>query len=263
MTDLAAGEIVRVRSRQYLINLSPEIAERWKATKNVLNQGVDSIANSKQQFSESLKATASKQTGEVVDTVINTFQKVKDSVDETLQSAEQIKNTTSSALQTVVTDSVNNWLTQHPGFLRFLHLLGWAGSHPILTIVILLFAIALIWSIIKVIVRLIETASWSLLQIPVKLIWSVIKVSFVSLTKFTGFAFQSVRDSKLDNTVKNLPINSETFDNNKHQRLAQISKRLEVIQAEQQQLLAEAADLMAGENIDHSTIHSALAITEE
>jgi SLT domain-containing protein len=125
VTDLAAGEIVRVRSPQYLINLSPEITERWKATKNVLNQGVDSIANSKQQFSESLKATASKQTGEVVDTVINTFQKVKDSVDETLQSAEQIKNTTSSALQTVVTDSVNNWLTQHPGFLP--SFISWFG----------------------------------------------------------------------------------------------------------------------------------------
>ncbi|MDH6065803.1 hypothetical protein NWP26_00630 [Chrysosporum ovalisporum APH033B] len=162
-----------------------------------------------------------------------------------------------------VTNSVNNWLTQHPGFLRFFHILAWAASHPIVTIVILLFAIALIGSIIKVILRLIETASWSLLQIPVKLILSVIKVSFVSFTKFTGFALQSVKDPKLDNTLKILPINSETIDNNKHQRLAQISKRLEVIQAEQQQLLAEAADLMARENIDYSTIHSALAITEE
>jgi hypothetical protein len=36
--------------------------------------------------------------------------------------------------------------------------------------------------------------SWSILQIPLKLIWAVLKLSVVSLTKLRGSAVQAVTD---------------------------------------------------------------------
>ncbi|EAW42725.1 hypothetical protein [Nodularia spumigena] len=47
-----------------------------------------------------------------------------------------------------------------------------------------------------------------------------------------------------------LPTNPPTLDQNKHQRLAEISTRLEKIQQEQQELLQEAADIIATEKIE-------------
>jgi hypothetical protein len=40
------------------INLSEEILQRWQTAKSVVNQSVNSITNSAQQFSQSLKDTA-------------------------------------------------------------------------------------------------------------------------------------------------------------------------------------------------------------
>jgi hypothetical protein len=130
------------------------------------------------------------------------------------------------------------------------HTLGWAANHPIISLVILLFGLALIWSMVKAIMRLISTTSWLILQIPFKLIWAGIRVSFVSLTKFIGFNIQPVTDAKITNTLAVLPTNPQTIHHNKQQRLAEISNRLAIIQQEQQQLLQEAADLMATEKIN-------------
>lgn len=98
------------------------------------------------------------------------------------------------------------------------------------------------------IVRLIETASWSILQVPLKLLQALIKVSFLSLTKVGSFAVQRMTATK---TIDNLPaLLPENFQPNKQQRLAEISSRLEAIQKEQHELLQEAADLIATDTID-------------
>ncbi|YAF95356.1 MAG: hypothetical protein AB3A66_22800 [Nodularia sp. CChRGM 3473] len=218
------------------INLSAEVLQRWQTAKNVVNQTVKSITNSAQQFGQSLKETANTTTDQALDTVTTTLEQAKGSIEQTWQTA--------------VTSSVNDWLNEHPAFLRLFHILGWTAEHPIISLVILLFGIALIWSIIKVIIRLIETASWSILQIPLKLIWAVIKVIFVYLTKFKGFAVQPVTDAKTSNTLAVLPINNQSIYQKKHQRLAEISNRLEALQKEQQELLQEATDLIATENME-------------
>jgi hypothetical protein len=114
--------------------------------------------------------------------------------------------------------------------------------------VILLFAIALIWSIIKAIVRLIETASWSILQVPLKLLQALIKVSFIFLTKVGSFAVQQITATEKFDNLPALP--PESFQPNKQQRLGEISQRLEAIQKEQNELLQEAADLIATDTID-------------
>ena len=228
-------------------NLSTEVLQHWQTAKSVVNQSVNSINNSAQQFSQYLKETANTKTDQALETVTTTLEKAQDSIEQTWQTAEHIKNTTSVALQTAITSSVNDWLNQHPAFLQIFHVIDWGVNHPIISFIILLLGIALIWSMIKAIIRLIETASWSILQIPLKLIWAFLKFSFVSLTKFRGFAIKPETDTQTTDKLVILPTKPQSLNQHKNQRLAEISSRLEKIQQEQQELLQEAAELIATE----------------
>ncbi|WP_375503332.1 hypothetical protein [uncultured Nostoc sp.] len=226
---------------QINIHLSNGVLQRLQNVKDFVGENVNSLSNSAQQVGESLKATATTTTDKAIDTVTT-------SLEQTWQTADKFKSTTSGAVKDAMVSSVSDWLTQHPVFFRLVQILGWAANHPIISIVILLFALALIWSIIRAIVRLIETASWSILQVPLKLLQALIKVSFLSLTKVGSFAVQRMTASE---TTSNLPaLLPENFQPSKQQRLAEISSRLEAIQKEQHELLQEAADLIATDTID-------------
>ncbi len=223
------------------VHLLNGVLQRWQNVKDFVGGNVNSLSNSAQQAGESLKTTATTTTDRAIDTVTT-------SLEQTLQTAEQFKNTTSGAVKDAIASSASDWLTQHPIFFRLVQILGWAANHPIISVVILLFALALLWSIIKAIVRLIETASWSILQVPLKLLLALFQVSFLSLTKVGSFAVQRITGTeKADNLPALLP---ENFQPNKQQRLAEISSRLETIQKEQNELLQEAADLIATDTID-------------
>ncbi|ACC82983.1 hypothetical protein [Nostoc punctiforme] len=223
------------------IHLPNGVLQRLQNVKDFVGENVNSLSNSAQQVGESLKATATTTTDKAIDTVTT-------SLEQTWQTADKFKTTTSGAVKDVMASSVSDWLTQHPIFFRLVQILGWATNHPIISIVIFLFALALVWSIIKAIVRLIETASWSILQVPLKLLQALIKVSFLSLTKVGSFAVQQFTATK---TTDNLPaLLPENFQPNKKQRLVEISHRLEAIQKEQNELLQEAADLIASDTVD-------------
>jgi hypothetical protein len=207
------------------INLSTEVLQRWQTAKNLFHHSVDSIANSAQQLSQSLKQTANTTTEQVRDIV---------------------KTTLDQTGQTAIAASVNDWLTEHPAIFRLLHVLSWSVNHPIISLVILLLTLAVISTMIKGIMSLISQVSWSILQIPLKLIWSVIQFSFSSLTKLSSLQLKSVSETK----TPPVTTNAQTVYQDKQQRLAEISRRLEIIQQEQQQLLQEAANLMATDSID-------------
>ncbi|MDZ8069899.1 MAG: hypothetical protein RMY64_30540 [Nostoc sp. DedQUE08] len=225
---------------QINIHLPNGVLQRLQSVKDFVGGGVNSLSNSAQQAGESLKTTATTTTDRAIDTVTT-------SLEQTWQTADKFKSTTSGAVKDAIASSVSDWLTQHPIFFRLVQILGWGANHPIISVVILLFALALLWSIIRAIVRLIETASWSILQVPLKLLQALIKVSFLSLTKVGSFAVQRITSTK---TTDNPPLLPESFQPNKQQRLAEISSRLEAIQKEQHQLLQEAADLIAADTID-------------
>ncbi|MEH1783791.1 MAG: hypothetical protein V7L26_32870 [Nostoc sp.] len=219
------------------IHLPNRVLQRLQNVKDFVGGSVNSLNNSVQLAGESLNTT----TDRAIDTVTT-------SLEQTWQTAEQFKSTTSGAVKGAIASSASDWLTQHPIFFRLVQILGWATNHPIISIVILLFAIALIWSIIKAIVRLIETASWSILQVPLKLLQALIKVSFLSLAKVGSFTLQQITGAKQADNIAALP--PESFQANKQQRLAEISQRLEAIQKEQNELLQEAADLITSDTID-------------
>jgi hypothetical protein len=219
------------------IHLPNGVLERWQNVKTFVGGSVNSLSNSAQQVGESLNTT----TDRAIDQITTTLE-------QSWQTAEQFKSTTSGAVKTVLASSASDWLTQHPIFFRLVQILGWGANHPIISVVILLFGLALLWSIIKAIVRLIETASWSILQVPIKLLQALIEVSFLSSIKAGSFAVQQITGAKkTDNLAVLLP---ENFQPNKQQRLAEISHRLEAIQKEQNELLQEAADLIASDTID-------------
>jgi hypothetical protein len=139
-----------------------------------------------------LKQTATTATDKAIDSVTTTVGQAKSSLEQSWQTADQIKNTTSTAVESAIASSMNDWMTQHPGIFRLVQIFGWATNHPIISLVILLFTIAIASSIIKAIVRLIETASWSILQVPFKLLFALIKVSFFSFIKLTNIALKKV-----------------------------------------------------------------------
>jgi hypothetical protein len=234
------------------MTLPETVWQRFHGAKAFVNQSVNSLTNSAQQVRESLQETATQATDKAIDTVTTTFGQAKGSLEQTLETAGQFQNNTSTAIQNAIASSMSDWLIQHPAMFRMMQIFTWATSHPIIGLVILLFAIAIVWSIIKAIVRLIETASLSILRTPFKLLWAFVQVIFFSLTKFGKSAIAQFSNARIVNDdLPTLPsATPESLFQDKQQRLTEIASRLEAIQKEQNQLLQEAAKLLASDTID-------------
>ncbi|MDM9380609.1 hypothetical protein QUB80_07805 [Chlorogloeopsis sp. ULAP01] len=236
---------------QININWTEGASQRFQQVKYFFHDKLNSVTDSAQQVGESWKQTATQATDRAINTVTTNFEQAKNSLEQTLQTAEQIPSSTSTAIQTAISASTGDWLKEHPGILRLLEILGWATNHPIISLIILLFAISIIWSIIKAIVRLIETASWSIVQVPFKLILAVIKLSFLSFTKIGSFTIQKITSDRTTDKLPMLPpADAQLLHNNKQQRLAEIQQRLAQIQQEQHELLQEAAEILASDTIN-------------
>jgi hypothetical protein len=128
----------------------------------------------------------------------------------------------------------HNYLSQYPWVFQILEIFTWGINHPVRGVIILLFTIAVFWSIIKAIVKVIETASWSILKIPFILLQKLLKSLWMTSSQVGIFGTRKIKTNQ--------------FNDNKQQRLAEISQRLEVIHNEQKALLQEAAKLMKSEN---------------
>lgn len=177
--------------------------------------------------------------------IIENIDQTKDSVEQTLQTG-QIKNTASDAVQTAINSSLNDWLVDHPAVLRVVQLLAWGTNHPILSLVIVLFAIAIAFSLIKAIGSIFEKAWLSILQAPLKFGQLLIIFTSQSLGKFGSLIINPLsgnKTAKLSIIPSNLQSNFE-FNQQTKQRLLEISNRLEEIQTEQNELLKEATAIL-------------------
>ncbi len=149
-------------------------------------------------------------------------------------------------MQNAIGYSINNWLQDNPGTLRLLHLLGWAVHHPVISLILLVFIIAILGSIIKAIIRLIETASWSIMQIPLKLLLAVFQLSWLSITKVSGLIIYNINQpAKADKLPTLKATDSPIIAADKQERLAEISQRLTELNQEQEELLQEVTVLLA------------------
>ena len=235
------------------LNLPAQISEQVGKTRNIVTQSVRHWAETAQQATGSWQDTATQASGKVVDRVINKF----------TSTTEQAKDSLGDTFQTAIDSSLGHLLEQHPMFFKFTQILTWGANHPIISLIIIIFVIALIFSLIKAIARLIESASLSILRLPLKLIQAVLKLSFLYFSKFTKQLFIKIkyRNSSdsfpqnpqlIANNPKKLPIfEKKIFSLSKQQRLKEISSRLAEIQKEQHELLQEASSILNSDvNLD-------------
>ena len=174
------------------VGLYMTLPESWRqnfqSTKQLVNDRVNSLTDAAQQSRD-----------QAVNTVTSGIDNLKDSLHKTLQSAENIQQSTSTAIQNSLLSSVNDWLVQHPAMYKLMQLFGWAANHPIWSVILGLLFIAFAWSIIRAVVRLIETASLSILKTPLRLIWLLISYSGQKLGKYTAFGLNKLTSN---NAVK-------------------------------------------------------------
>lgn len=187
----------------------------------------------------------------VSDTVTNRIDYLKDAIGQQLQTAQNIQKSTSTVIQSSINSSLNDWLQQHPTIAQLFNFIGWASSHPIWSLIIALFAIAIAGSIIRGMVRLIETASFSILKTPFKLIGLLIQSIWQLSSRFTVSGWNQITDINSQNITPAIDANYQETESDKQKRLTEISVRLAEIQSEQNALLAEAGRLLKfeeGEN---------------
>lgn len=149
-------------------------------------------------------------------------------------------------MQTAIAYSVNNWLQEHPAVFRCLEILIWMSNHPIISAAMVLVGIAIAWQLIKAVGYVLEVVARSLLQAPVKLLQFLFGITTKSLTNLGGLAVQQLIGT--NNTAEPPvlpPADNQPVQPDQQQRLAEISTRLEALQKEQNELLQEAAILMA------------------
>ena len=234
----------------FYFTTSESVAQCLEKAKKAIEESLNPLINRVEKVSDDWKQTATQGTQNAIDKFTDTVEQAKGSLEQNL---EQI------TVQTVFTSSVTDWFEQHSAFLRIIKTFNWSINHPIISLIIILFALAIFWSLIKAIARLIESASLSILQIPVKLLQALIKFCWLFIGKFSNFAHKKFTDEKtVDKTLKIYRLQQKTacqrISDNKQQRLKDISLRLAEIQLEQQELLQEAADILDTEKINHSVI---------
>lgn len=227
------------------MNLPERVFQSFNQAKNFL-QSTTQQTKSLAANAEQAVNTITTATNKAVHTVNAA---AKNSLEQTLQKADQVNNFTSNAMQTAISNSVSEWLQAHPTILRLMQVLIWATNHPLVSLVIFIFVVAIAWSLIKALARLFEQASLSLLQAPLKLVQFLITVSAKFLGKFSGLASNQLAINNTGTTVSQLS-NSILEDKNKQQKLAEISTRLKAIQTEQNQLLQEIATILASDELN-------------
>lgn len=216
--------------------------------KDLLTSGVETLGEKTQQAKTSLVETTDKAVDKVNAvaqqtqvSIVEDIEKTKNSLEQTLFTAGQIKNTTSDAIQTAIDSSMSDWLQSHPVVLRLVQLLAWGTNHPIVSLIILVLGLAIAFSLIKAIGNLFEKAWLTILQAPLKLGRFLILVSSQSLGKFGSLIVKPLIGDK--NTEASV-LQSFELNHNPNQRLVEISHRLESIQKEQNELLKEAATIL-------------------
>ncbi len=227
--SVAATAEDAVNSVTHITDKTPDIAATAQRAAN-------SVTTAKSESAKMLNAITQQAKGSLSENV----ERTKSSLEQTLQTAQKLSSKTSEAIQTGINSSIDQWLQTHPTVFRLLQLLLWAAEHPIVSLVVLLFGIAIAWSFIRAIGRLIDTVGWSLLQAPFKLSQLAIRVGWRSLS----FNSSAVKQLASKHTQPPILRGVDSHPTHNHKRLAEIAARLEVIQKEQRHLLEEVAALL-------------------
>jgi hypothetical protein len=149
---------------------------------------------------------------------------------------QDFKVTPSETVQSAIASSVDNWLQVHPVVFRIFTTIIWAIDHPVVSFAMIILILAIALSIVKALNRLLEILGLSLLQAPFKLIETVFK--------FSWLGYFGIKQKSTHKNFSNLDANAINLQN-PPQRLIEISQRLQVLQQEHNELLQEAATILA------------------
>ncbi|MBD2304585.1 hypothetical protein H6G17_03510 [Chroococcidiopsis sp. FACHB-1243] len=142
-----------------------------------------------------------------------------------------------------------SWLEAHPTVERSLQVLNWAIERPIISVIILLFVIAIVWSLIKSIGRLFEKFCLSVLQMPLRLGHFLIQMSWRSLHLLSARFILKRPQKQLERTHV-LPTSDVAINyTDQHQRLLEISAKLALLNQEQNDLMREALSILSSNQI--------------
>jgi hypothetical protein len=141
------------------------------------------------------------------------------------------------------------WLQAHPTIERLLHILNWAADRPMTSLILLLFLIAIAWSLIKSIGRLFENFWLLVLKIPFKLGYFLLRFVWRSLNKLSPrFIPKSPRNQIQQMQI--LPFSNAQFDRTeRQQRLLEIATQLAVLNQEQNRLMQEALAILGSTQV--------------
>jgi hypothetical protein len=131
--------------------------------------------------------------------------------------------------------NLNNFTQPYPLIPKLLQLIAWISTHPIRGILLILFILVMITSLVRGVVRLIESVSISILRTPLKLVWQLLQSVFKSIFSLINQVINKQSNNSLE------LIDSEQT---KQQRLIEINQRLAILQNEQSELLKEASKLL-------------------
>ncbi|MBE9193423.1 hypothetical protein IQ230_24400 [Gloeocapsopsis crepidinum LEGE 06123] len=173
------------------------------------------------------------------DRIQTTTQQVKDTLTEKIDIQNAI---TQSAANKAISSSTSNWLQDHPAILHLVQTLIWATEHPVISLIVLLFAVAIAWSLIKSIGRLIDKIATAVLQTPLKLLQGVFIVVVHTLGNLANIVLNRLPRHPIPEQLT-LSQNTQIIKD-KSQQIAEISHRLEAIQKEQNELLKALMEIL-------------------
>lgn len=170
-----------------------------------------------------------------------TTQQAKDTLTETTDKAVNAVD-----IQSALASSTSDWLQDHPAILRLVQILIWTTEHPIISLIIVLFLIAIAWSLIKAIGRLIDKIATSLLQAPLKLLQTALIFITSFLSNLGSLALNKVPRHQTTEQLALQPT-STIVSKDKHQQIAEISTRLKALQQEQNDLLKALMEILVSD----------------
>jgi hypothetical protein len=223
--------------RNILINLG--VSQFLETNKNPFNQvagrAVDTVTEATSQF---------------IDTISKTSDKGKVVVGDTLQIAENLSNAVSTQVEKAINsvilqqiEAIEIWINAHPGLSRLTHACIWGINHPILSILILFFAMFILWQFFKILGRWVEQALVFTLKAPFQFARFLFSQSFKS---FSNFAFR--RPTTRHTEANMLALNSAVSDSSvsgQQEQIATILTRIEELRQEQNDLLQELKAILA------------------
>ena len=220
-----------------LINLG--VSQFLETNKNSFNQVAGQAIN-----------TVTEGTNQFIDTISKTSDKGKAVVGDTFQIAENLSNAFSTqfakAINSVIlqqVEAIKIWIDAHPGLSRLTNACIWGINHPILSVLMLFFAMFILWQLFKILSRWVEQALVFTIKAPFQFARFLFSQSFKSLNQIAG---KGLTIQQTDANV--LDLNSSVSDSTVYEQKEQIATiliRIEKLRQEQNDLLQELKAILA------------------